>query len=64
VQDEAELFVEPATFVELVDALRHEASGRFEALLGSIADEHAKAELTYLCYRYIFLASETAGDAS
>jgi serine/threonine protein kinase len=64
VQDEAELFVEPATFVELVDALRHEASGRFEALLGSIADEHAKAELTYLCYRYIFLASETAGSAS
>jgi serine/threonine protein kinase len=56
--DEAERLVPPSAFLALVDALQNETgTGKFDQLLSALEPEIA-AELTYLCYRYIFLSGE------
>lgn len=59
VQDEAERLVDPARFIELVDALRHPEGGDAFFREISAVDARVADELTYLCYRYVLLSPES-----
>lgn len=57
-QDEAEQLVGPSDFLRIVDALQQGDRGVDALVRGATASDDDAAELTYLCFRWVFLNGE------